>query len=587
MARQLITDQFRLQTVRYLKQAIQNPKDTILYVFAGRSTPYANGDVVVDPTNNIQEVQIDAHDNMIFGKRVLPEDVITMIPRHNWTANTVYTPYRDDIALEGKKYFVCVDSTTQFHVFKVLDNNNGAASTVCPLFEETSDTDEFYKTSDGYIWKYMYSIQKSTFEKFATDTFIPVVPNANVIASAVPGAIDIVDVQYGGSHYNSYLANNFIASDLRVGGARTVYGVANNASVLTGYYEGCYIYISSGTGAGQSRRIQQYQITGSQKLITIDEPFNVAPDITSTYEIAPAVVITGDGSGAVARAVVNPLNANSISRVDVVSRGQGYTWATATIVGSTDGFTNTAVVIPVMGPRLGHGYDPEAELQGASLGISVTFANTEGNTIPTTNDYRTIGILKNPQFANVTLNYSSSVGLFGVGEEIYQQSTQATGKVVATDNTTYVRISNTFGEFVTSANIVGVSSNSTALITSIENNGVSKRFDTFDQRTKFTYTSISTATFVEDEMIYQLDPALSNGIFHSIDSNYLYMTNIRGTMNTGVTTIGSNSGAFLTTLSKYTGDLVHGSGDVLYIENNDVLTRSNTQSEVVKIVLTF
>ena len=46
-------------------------------------------------------------------------------------------------------------------------------------------------------------------------------------------------------------------------------------------------------------------------------------------------------------------------------------------------------------------------------------ANTENNTIMTTNIYQQIGLLNNPLFANVTINLSSSNGTFIAGEMIY------------------------------------------------------------------------------------------------------------------------------------------------------------------------
>lgn len=587
MSNQLLTDYFRLHVVNQVKESINEVANSVYYVFMGRSVPFANGDVVVPPQNTVNEYDIYVHDQMVLGKRVHPTDAAVMIPRFDWTSNTVYTPYRDYLDLSSAQYFVCVNAVAQFHVFKVIDNNKGIPSTYAPAFEDTSADDEYYATADGYVWKYMYTIPKSTFDKFATRDFIPVVRNANVVANAVSGAIDFIETTYAGTHHNSFVNGQFIVTDLRVGGNPRVLNVANTAKSTNGYYEGCYLYLTSGTGAGQARKIQQYAVTGSQKLVTIDTAFIVSPDVTTQYEISPAVNIVGDGSGATARAIINPLNANAVSRVDIINRGSGYTWAKASIVTENDGFVNTAILTPIMSPKGGHGSNPEGELQGTNLGFSVTFANTEGNTIPVSNDYRTIGILKDPLFSNVTLSYANSVGLFTVGEKIYQQSTRAEGVVIATDETSFIRVSNVVGTFVTSANVIGYTSNATANVTTFEINGSSKGFDTFDQRIKVTYSAPSIVSFAEDEMVYQLDPAVSNAVFHSMNNDYIYLTNIRGSVNTGAQLIGSNSGAFATLLTKYPGDLVHGSGEVIYIENIDPQTRSNNQSEVIKIVLKF
>jgi hypothetical protein len=38
---------------------------------------------------------------------------------------------------------------------------------------------------------------------------------------------------------------------------------------------------------------------------------------------------------------------------------------------------------------------------------------------------------------------------------------------------------------------------------------------------------------------------------------------------------------------KYTPDIQKGSGELLYIENNNPISRSNTQSETIRLVLNF
>jgi hypothetical protein len=51
---------------------------------------------------------------------------------------------------------------------------------------------------------------------------------------------------------------------------------------------------------------------------------------------------------------------------------------------------------------------------------------------------------------------------------------------------------------------------------------------------------------------------------------------------------GLTSGATIENLSnKYPGDFVVGSGEVLYLENLDPITRSGNKSEIIKIILEF
>ena len=65
--------------------------------------------------------------------------------------------------------------TSDFRVYKVLDNNGGSAfSGSEPTSESTSPF-----ASGGYVLKYMYTISTSDFSKFGTTDFIPVATKLN------------------------------------------------------------------------------------------------------------------------------------------------------------------------------------------------------------------------------------------------------------------------------------------------------------------------------------------------------------------------------------------------------------------------
>lgn len=586
MAKQLITDYFRLNNAKQLRESISEAANNAYYVFVGRHTSYANGDSIVpNPTNSTQEINVDSYRNMIFGKRISSSDVKIMTRRYDWTSGTSYSKYDSAVDLSNTSFYVLTNSASQYHVFKVLDNAGGAVSTSQPQFSDTGADDEYYSTSDGYVWKYMYSITKSDFDKFATADYIPIIPNANVVANSVSGAIDVITITSGGSNYNSSFANTFEATNLRIGGDTTKYGLASGASANNDFYNDSFIYISAGTGVGEIRKIVNYDVIGTDKVITLDSAFNTAPDTTSTYEITPSVDIVGDGGSAKARALVNTASGNSIHKVEIIQRGTNYSFATATVVGNTGGVSNSAVLSVVIGPKGGHGSDAEYELGGRYLGFSTSFANSEANTIPTTNDYRTIGILKDPLYANVQFSLSSVVGVYGDAETVRQANTNATGVVTFFSGAT-LRLSNVSGTFVAGQIVTGLTSNATANVASYEINDITKDFSTFDQRTRFAY-SANNGTFATDEKIYQTDISVVNATFHSIDSNYVFLTDERGTLNASNTLVGLTSSATADVVSKLSPDLVVGSGEVLYIENTDPISRSNNQTEVIKIIMKF
>jgi hypothetical protein len=98
---------------------------------------------------------------------------------------------------------------------------------------------------------------------------------------------------------------------------------------------------------------------------------------------------------------------------------------------------------------------------------------------------------------------------------------------------------------------------------------------------------LSGSQFTQNEYVYQTDSQLANAIFHGSTSTNLYLTHLKGTINTGNSIIGVTSGASANVTTSYPPDVVVGSGEVIYLENTDAITRSNTQSETIKIILSF
>lgn len=592
MSKQLLTNYLRLHTVNQLRESVNEAANNAYYVFVGKHQTYPSGDTTIpDITNTVDETLYDAYTEMVFGKRVTPSDVKTMIARNNWVSGTYYDAYRSDVDLTDKQYFVVVKEAA-YNVFKCLDNNGNSASVYAPSIHSTSADDEYYSTADGYVWKYMYSIDTSTFAKFATVDYIPVVANTYVTGNAVAGAVDVIVVDYPGSHYQTTFANTFTVTDIAVGGDPLKYNLAAGASSSNNFYKGSFLYITSGTGYGQGKKIVDYVVIGSDKIITLEGSFTTRPDATSTYEISPYVLITGDGSGAVARAVVNTAAANTIDHVEVITRGSGYTYVTATVTGNTGGVSNAATVRAVLGPKGGHGSNVEYELGCKTLCFSVTFANTEGSTIPVVNDYRSVGLIKDPLFKSVELTLSDISGAFTIGETINQTATGAAG-VAADFNASLLVLTNVAGEFVAGEQVEGEDSGVTANVASFQVNGVTKGFSTFDQRHRYTYTMLNVYDFNEDEYVYQtieedgVTSIFGDGIVHEKDGSYIYLTHVTGTLNTANTIAGEDTGAIANLLFYYPPDLVVGSGEVLYVENGNKITRSESQSETVKLLLHF
>jgi hypothetical protein len=674
----LITKNFKSFNADQLIEAVTEPSNTAYYVFFGKHTPYPGQDATVPtPTNADDVLFTSAYSNMVGGKRLAESDIKLMLKRNDWVSGTIYEEYNGEVdVFANSNFYVNIDETTYHHVFKCIYHNNSAPSTDQPRFNDTSADDVYYSTSDGYVWKYMYSIDRATFDKFATNDYIPIIPNANVTGNAVSGAIDMIHVDSGGARYDNYYYGRFNADDLNIGGDPTVFNIGKDASGTNGFYVDCIINIVEGTGKGQYRTITDYTSVSTSKQITVNTQFTTPPDITSRYEVTPGVRIDGNGTqyiNCVARALVNASAANSIWNVEILNRGAGYFKATAAALASANvGVTNTASLAVRLSPYGGHGSDAARELGASAIGISLKISNTESGTLSVNNDFRTFGVLENPLFSNVNIKVYKDDG--GVGTDgtfidnegfiqykpvtitgtvsISASSNVITGtstefdtalaageqvviktgtthfitNVVSIANSTQLVISSNGGFTNASATmakvkpiavgnissisagvldltnvdgviqkghkLIGLTSKATAYVNTnsdgIKINNLTKGFDTFTQLHRMEYSSI-TGTFDEDEVVYQVqnvetDPTAS---FHSSNDTIIFVTDKFGIFNNGNTVIGNTSGAEATITAQWPGDLVPGSGKVLYIENIDAITRASNQSETFKIIVEY
>ena len=389
-------------------ESVSESSNSLYYVFTGETLPFADDNVPPVPTNSTFGVHNDVYDNLLFGKKIASDDVKHMIRRVNWQSGNTYPAYSyASTTLETDNFYAISEESGNYAVFKCLDNNGGAAANDQPLFSETAADDEFYQTNDKYVWKLMYNISASDWSKFATNDFAPVIPDANVSANAVNGSIEAIIINSGGARYNAHANGTF--KEISVAGNTLIHGLQSSSVTLsanTDFYKNSTLYVRSGTGAGQARNISEYIVTGSERRVLINPAFTTLPDTTSVFEIAPGLTIKGDGDDAVAIATIDT-TANSISTVEIVNRGSGYSFADV-IISSNGDSTVAANLTPSLSPPGGHGFDAINELYASRAGISVTYANNESNTIPTTNDYRSVGIIKDPLFANVELTLTTS-----------------------------------------------------------------------------------------------------------------------------------------------------------------------------------
>jgi hypothetical protein len=197
VTQKLVTTNFNVESAASFVDSFANND---YFIFAGKHTPYPGSDAnLTTPDNSLKSTNLDVYDNMIFAKRVTSSDVIHSIAKHLWTSNTFFHKYdHTDGDLYNKNFYTVVDDSTEYNVYKCLFNASNSSVIINSTSSPSGKSVTADPVGDGYIWKYMYSITKTQYEKFATTNYIPVIANTAIQAAALPGAIEVIDIISGG-----------------------------------------------------------------------------------------------------------------------------------------------------------------------------------------------------------------------------------------------------------------------------------------------------------------------------------------------------------------------------------------------------
>jgi hypothetical protein len=184
-----------------------------IYCFLSQVLPWTddnNPDVPLQTQKYLKNV----YKSMFVAKKISTNNIIPVAQRIDWSANTNYSYYRDDVDMFARsnttgllvKNFYVKNRYDQ--VFKCLANNNGGLSNTEPFFQPgTYNTNQVFTSGpDNYKWKYIYTIDIGTKTKFMDSDWIPVpvgsqTPNATTTAGT--GNIDAIILTNGGTKYEA------------------------------------------------------------------------------------------------------------------------------------------------------------------------------------------------------------------------------------------------------------------------------------------------------------------------------------------------------------------------------------------------
>jgi hypothetical protein len=290
----------------------------IYHLYFGKIDSWTSPSDIPDVYTSTLVTEREVRNNMAYFRRVMPGEVSLCAIRNEWAIapnNKVYTQWDDTMPNSVTDYHVV---NSNFEVYKCLDNNNGALSTIEPV-------GRFYtpiKLLDGYIWKYLFTIPVAKRKRFNSFDRMPVqVALSDTFYSQ--GAIGRVSILANGTGYP-----NLQITNLNVSGASSGSGLVATVTAISGSGGITAISVTNG-GSGYTSALFTIAGVGTGAVI---EPILSSGVITGFTIVTPGFnysvtnAITSSVGGAILLPVIDPITGTILS-VKIVDSGSGYTAA--------------------------------------------------------------------------------------------------------------------------------------------------------------------------------------------------------------------------------------------------------------------
>ena len=368
--------------------------------------------------------------------------------------------------------------------------------------------------------------------------------------NTVDGGIDVYQITNAGLNYKF-----FSGSVLNATANTTFLEVTNpgdgSLDTADGIYNNSGIFINNTIKKVSS---YVYDDGNSRGQFTLDSA--LAATASGSFSIFPQCKVYGNGTGATARCAEGA-SSGTIGAVFAGEVGSGYTTASLSVIQNGTGATGSGAVInPVIGPKGGHGYDLVSELGGNFVMINTRLEQSESGKFTTSNDFRKIGLIKNPNFANGTNRC--------IATAVTQASTMRVSSITGSN-------------FISDNIVVGGTSGSQARIVDV------------------TDVTVNSVPYKDLRIISQvLGPSTANkllGVEPVTGSNLTApdggtaITGKPGGFQTSESVTCSGSTATVHSLTS--GELQPYSGSILYVENRSPVARASDQTEDIKLIIEF
>jgi len=331
----IITNKFKKESIQLLVDNFDSSANNY-YIGIGRSEDWNATDAAPTAVNTDYE---ERHFRNSLQSVMKVADISFVVPRLNWTSNTIYSAYDDkQVGYPQQTYYVINSNNQVFICIQQSKNNAGTAQVSVNEPVTIDNGGETFETADGYAWKFLYTISALDASKYMAANFLPV-----KLQGALSGGEQATDVE------------QFAIQGAAVAGQIVGYEVVSGGAG----YSGTVTLTVNGDGSG-AHAIPTF-VSG---VMTLVEPDDSAGSISGVLK--PKF----------------PL-------------GSGYTNATVSISGGTP--TTEAVIRPIFGPKNGLGKDPRDDLRSSAIMFAVKPSGAEGSgDFIVGNDFRQVGLIKNP-----------------------------------------------------------------------------------------------------------------------------------------------------------------------------------------------
>lgn len=487
----IITENFRQHNAEQFHESFSEASPSKYYLFIGKATPFTSGTSGgsdTSPPTPADKVTNDYYywDAMTGANAIASSDVSFTITRRNWANATTFDMYEHDISA-----------------------SNTTTSGATNLYDSTF----YFVTSEYRIYK-------------------------------------VLD-NNGGTAYSGVEPTSTSATPFFLGGYYLQYMYSLTASEIDKFLTTDFLHVSTDS------TVSAAAVDGSVDVVRVTS----GSGYTDGTYYSP---IDGDGSSGIVKIVVTGGSIASFgtggTATEVFAAGSGYTFGTVdlTDVYSDSGLSSSTsigsgtngVVDPVISPPGGHGKDAVRELGGHYVMMNIKLEQAEGDDITTENEFRHLGIVKDPYnfgtttvASGTTARQTYAVKLasapsapYDADEKITQTTTGAVGRVV---------------EFDATNNIIYYTQERYANY-GIDSNGNQTAFSGANVITGADSTGTGTPSATASESV-----TLAGGSSITFSSGYA------------------------------NPELEPDSGKILYVENRRPISRASDQTEDIKVIVEF